>query len=106
VSSIAAENAIRGKDCVTLAVAAKQIAELVPTQSFLIEPLIVVADHLAQSQAYVAAVEAARAACKQALSGSARERQLVAIWAKHVDALAATDAAAAVEAARVAYGLR
>jgi hypothetical protein len=97
-----AEHAIKSKDYATLAVAAKQIAALVPTRSFLIEPLLVVADHLGQGEAYAAAVEAARVAASYTTPGSTLGRQAVVSILKHVDALAATDVAAAVGAAQVA----
>ena len=49
----------------------------------------------------VLAIETAKVAAIYARPGSALERQAVASWSKHVDAIAASDRAQALEAAKV-----
>ena len=96
-----AERAISSKDYPALAAAAGRIAVLVPNNSYLVEPLHLIATRLAESGEYIpAAIEAAKVAADYAPSGSDLERQAVSTWSKHVDAL--PEAAQRIDAARVA----
>jgi hypothetical protein len=73
-----AEAAIQGNDYPALAYAAIEIARLSETTSYLVEPLIVIADRLGRDPGYQAqAIEAARDAATRARSGSVLERQAV-----------------------------
>lgn len=95
-------HAINNKDYVTLAQAANQITAQLRERPFLIEPLIVVADHLWRGQAYTAAIFAASVVCAHVPRRSDPEQRAVEGILIHVDAFAATDVVQAVIAAQIA----
>ncbi len=83
-----AEAAIEKKDYPALAQAAKDIAALVPNNRYLVEPLLIVADRLAENKAFVPqAIAAAKVVGQRSWPGSDSRMAAVRIILKHVDCL-------------------
>jgi hypothetical protein len=96
-----AENAIRHKDYSALADAAHEIERLIPSHPFLVEPLVIIADHLGQNSAYIQqAVRAAQIAAHRTPYESELEQLATASWEKHNETLATQDILQAVLTAR------
>ncbi len=83
-----AGHAISNGDFSALAQAAQRIEAVIPAARYLVEPLIIVSDHLARDKSHLSeAVFAARCAAFHAPAGSPLELRAVSSWAMHVNAL-------------------